>query len=65
MLKTITDPRDEIDWTRRDLPRLLAGHPERHALAEDARKIEDALQSLQRRLARPVGTEFILRSIPD
>jgi len=65
LLKTITDLRDEIDWTRRDLPRLLAGHPERDALAEDARKIEDALQSLQRRLARPVDTEFILRRVAE
>lgn len=61
LLKTITDLRDEIDWMRRDVPRLLASHPEHDAIGEEARKIEDALRSLQRRLARPVSTEFILR----
>ena len=61
ILEIITDLRDEIDWTRRDMPRLLSSHPDQRALAQEAESIETSLRSLQRRLAKPVPTEYRIR----
>lgn len=61
ILKTLTDLRDEIDWAGRDLHRFLAAHPAQSDLEKQRAAIESALISLQRDLARPVPTSFVIR----
>ncbi|MES2466278.1 MAG: GDSL-type esterase/lipase family protein [Verrucomicrobiota bacterium] len=61
LLKTLTDLRDEIDWAGRDLKKFLTAHPAQADLATKTASIETALTALQRDLARPVPTDFIVR----
>ena len=61
LLKTLTDLRDEIDWAGRDLKKFLTAHPAQADLAAKTASIETALTALQRDLAHPVPTDFVVR----
>ena len=64
LLKTLTDLRDEIDWAGRDLKKYLTAHPSLADLSAKTASMETALTSLQRDLARPVPTDFVVRRDP-
>jgi hypothetical protein len=60
-VKSLTDLRDTLDFTRRDLAAYLGAHPRQKELMESAAAIEESLITLQRDMARPVSVDFVIR----
>lgn len=60
-VNALTDGRDTLDFTRRDLATFLAAHPQQKELLEKAAALEQSMIALQRDLARPVPVEFVIR----
>lgn len=61
VVKALTDLRDTLDFTRRDVTAFLDAHPRQKELMEKAAAIEESLIALQRDMARPVPIEFVIR----
>jgi lysophospholipase L1-like esterase len=60
-VKALTDLRDTLDFTRRDMATFLEAHPRQKELMKNAAAIEEDLIALQRDLARPVPVDFVIR----
>jgi lysophospholipase L1-like esterase len=63
-VKSFTDLRDTLDFTRRDVSAHLGAHPRHKELTAQAAAIEEQLLALRRELARPVPVSFELRRLP-
>ena len=60
-VKALTDLRDTLDFTRRDMAAFLGAHPRQTELMKTAATIEENLIALQRDMARPVPVDFVIR----
>jgi hypothetical protein len=63
IVKTLTDMRDEIVFARRGMNSNLTAHPRLDELRKEADKIEQRLVGLQKELAKPVPTDFVVRRL--
>jgi lysophospholipase L1-like esterase len=60
-VKALTDIRDTLDFTQRDIASYLQAHPQNQALQSKAAAVEASLIELQRATARPVAVRFAVR----
>jgi hypothetical protein len=61
IVKALTDIRDTLDFTQRDIASYLQAHPQNEALRSKAPVVEASLIELQRATARPVEVKFVVR----
>jgi hypothetical protein len=65
LLSSLTNIRDELDWTERDMAAFLQSHPEDESLRRETKAIEACVHELQRALARPVPIDYTLRRVSE
>ncbi len=57
----LTEARNELSMTRARLPVLLEQNPQRPAIDHDSAALNERIEALQRRIARPVPYRFVIR----
>jgi lysophospholipase L1-like esterase len=65
VLKVFTDMRDELVAARRGMEQTMTANPRYDSLRRDALAIEDRIVALQRAVATPVPTKFVIRKAAE